>query len=159
MISTTSTHLHPTNNQQVKISKTRTIDTKQELKTAIINCNQQHFAQAQGTPFTQPPLFFINSTSGFNVYRNAKDNKNSLPDDAFVETNTVLDILEEGSNSAQTSWSLMLPFDEFISGILHWHKTTSTSPSSCHLGIYKALVTAYINASGEFSNKNSEDNK
>jgi hypothetical protein len=42
-------------------------------------------------------------------------------------------------------------FDAFISDLLHWKESTSTSPSRRHLGLYKALRTAYIDASKEFN--------
>jgi hypothetical protein len=63
-----------------------TVIIRKELETAIINRNQRHFAQAEGTPFTVPPLKFINSDTEFNVYKDAADNDVVLPDDAFVET-------------------------------------------------------------------------
>jgi hypothetical protein len=54
------------------------------------------------------------------------------------------------------SWSPELDFNTFILAFLHWKESTSTSPNRCHHGIYKALVTAYINASKEFDKKDPE---
>jgi hypothetical protein len=51
-----------------------------------------------------------------------------------------------------------LDFETFISAFLHWKESTSTSPSRRHLGLYKALITAYINASDKFD-KTDPDNK
>jgi hypothetical protein len=36
---------------------------------------------------------------------------------------------------------------------LHWRESTVTSPSGRHLGIYRSLVTAYCDSSGEFSTR------
>jgi hypothetical protein len=92
----TREHIHPVTGHHHTFTDTMTVDIREELKTAIINRNQRHFAQAEGTPsFTVPPLRFINSNSEFNVYKEAADNDVVLPDDAFVETTTVLDILVE----------------------------------------------------------------
>jgi hypothetical protein len=69
----------------------------------------------------------------------------------------VLDILWKRSNNPTTKWSPDLDFDDFISGLLHWKETTSTSPSGRHLGQYKALVTAICNSNGEFSRPGDND--
>jgi hypothetical protein len=55
------------------------------------------------------------------------------------------------SQNPTTQWSPDLHFEDFILGLLHWKEETLTSPSTRHLGLYKALATAYCNNSGEFS--------
>jgi hypothetical protein len=144
-------YVHPNTGQRHCLTTTKTIDVRKELEAAIIERNQRHFAQAEGTPFTQPPLQHINSDTGFNVYKDADDNDIVLPDTALVETATVLDILRERAQNPVTKWSPDLDFEDFISSLLHWRESTATSPSSRHLGLYKALVTAYCNNNGEFS--------
>ena len=151
ILSSTSTHIHPANGTRVEMQQENIIDTKRALEEAIIGRNKRHFAQAQGTPFSVPPLSHISSNNGFNVYRDHAGNDITLSDSSFIETNTVLDILREKASTPTQSWSPLLTFDDFISGLLHWQESTSTSPSGCHLGVYKALVTAYLNNSDEFS--------
>jgi hypothetical protein len=145
-------YVHPRSGHRHVFHDTATIDVRHEFEAAIIAQNKRHFAQAKGTPFTQPPLKFINSTTGFNVYTDADDNEIQLPDTAFVKTATVMDILRARAKNPTTEWSPELDFDDFPSALLHWRESTSTSPSSRHLGLYKALATACYNSNGEFSN-------
>jgi hypothetical protein len=155
---TSREHIHPATGARHTITKTATIDTHRELEDAIIRWNRRHFAQSEGTPFTRPPLKFINSDNGFNVYRDSNDQNVVLPDDAFIETTTVIEILKERAHNPTTEWSPDVDFDNFISGLLHWRESTSTSPSSRHLGMYKALATAFCNSSDEFSDSSDADN-
>jgi hypothetical protein len=146
-----SEHIHPITGKRVKIRKVLTVDTKRELEAAIIARNKRHFAQATGTPWTQFPLKLIGSNNGYNVFRDDAGNDITLPETALLETTTVLEILRERLDDPTPKWSDELTFDQFISAFLHWRESTSTSPSGRHLGLYRALITAYIDASGEFS--------
>jgi hypothetical protein len=67
-----SAHLHPTTGEWVSHRKVHTVNTRQELEDCIIARNKRHFAQADGTPFTQAPLSFISSTNNFNLYQDAQ---------------------------------------------------------------------------------------
>jgi hypothetical protein len=102
-------------------------------------------------PYLIPPLSHIGSANGFNVFQDAAGNDIALPDSAFLETKTVMAILQERSTQPPPQWSSKITFDEFISAFLHWRESTSTSPSGRHLGLYRSLVTAYCDSSGEFS--------
>jgi hypothetical protein len=146
-----SEYLHPVTSKRVLQRQVREIDTRQALEAAIIARNRRHFAQADGTPFTRPPLSFIGSQNHFNLYEDAAGQPIEVPDDSFIETHTILDILREHAAHPPPSWSAEVDFDTFISAFLHWTESTSTSPSRRHLGLYKALITAHIDASGEFS--------
>jgi hypothetical protein len=130
----TREYVHPRTGGRHQTKTTTTIDVRKELEAAIITRNQRHFAQAQGTPFTQPPLKYLHSDNEFNVYKDADDNDIVLPTTTFVETATVLKILRERANNPTTKWSPKLDFDDFISVLLHWKEATSTSPSRRHLG-------------------------
>jgi hypothetical protein len=82
-----------------------------------------------------------------------------LPNDAFIKTTTI-DILKERAHNPTSDWSPEVDFDDFISGLLHWQESASTSPSSWHVGLYKALATAFCNSSDAFSDSsNAEDPK
>jgi hypothetical protein len=146
-----SMHVHPITGQEVKLQQVQTIDTKLELEAAIIEQNKHHFAQAQGTSFTQPPLSHIGSSNGYNIFHGDAGNDIVLPNSALVETQIVLDILRDRSKLPPPSWSAAVSFDEFVSALLHWRESTVTSPSGRHLGMYRSLVTAYCDSSGEFS--------
>jgi hypothetical protein len=153
----TREHIHPVTGKRHTFTDLTTVDIRKELETAIINRNQRHFAQAEGTPITVPPLRFINSDSEFNVYKDVADNDVVLPDIAFIETTTVLDILKERAKNPTTEWEPKLDFNHFLSSLLHWRETTSTSPSSRHLGLYKAVATVYCNSNEEFTNPADSD--
>ena len=146
-----SAHLHPVTGARVAHRNVQKVDVRKELEASIIARNKRHFAQADGTPYTRPPLSLISSRNKFNLYEDEQGQPIEVPADCFVETHTIMDILREHAASPPPSWSPELDFDAFISAFLHWNESTSTSPSRRHLGLYKALVTTYINASGEFN--------
>jgi hypothetical protein len=138
----TESYLYPVTGKSVSFKMVKVIDTRKALEDAIIARNQKHFAQADGTPFTQEPFVRINSGNGYNVYSDAKGNDVEVPEDSFVETKTVMNILRERLLDDPMKWSDEVSFDDFISGFLHWNEQTATSPSGRHLGMYGALVTA-----------------
>jgi hypothetical protein len=81
-----------------------------------------------------------------------------LPPPAFPESALVIDILKERAEARIPAWSDIVDFEEdFIPALLHWRERTSTSPSGRHLGLYKALATAYCNSSEEFSDLYDDD--
>jgi hypothetical protein len=71
-IVSTTAYLHPVTGKTVKFKKVKVIDTRQALVTAIIARSKKHFAQAEGTLFTQEPLVRISSKNGYNVYQDAQ---------------------------------------------------------------------------------------
>ena len=80
-----------------------------------------------------------------------------MPQGTFIETQTILDILQEESEKDHLKFNQDIQFDDFISSLLHWRESTSTSPSGRHIGVYKALVTAYIDSGGEFAVYHEDD--
>jgi hypothetical protein len=152
-IVTTQSHLHPHTGQVVNSKTVKLVDTGRALEEAIIARNKHNFAQADGTPFTRPPLSQIGSSNGYSLYQDAAGRNINVPEDSFVETDTMMELLWECHKAQILLWSEIVSFDEFIAGFLHWNEQTSTSPSGRHLGLYGALVTAYCNSSGEFTDQ------
>jgi endonuclease/exonuclease/phosphatase family metal-dependent hydrolase len=150
LVTKTEVYLNPRSGEQLHRETTALVDTRAELEAAILSRNQQHFAQAQGTPFTILPLKALGSHQDFDVLQTPDGEPVTLPPGSFQETTTVLAILHEASNHPPPSWVATISFDDFIKGFLKWKESTSTSPSGRHLGIYKTLVTVYLNSSGEF---------
>jgi hypothetical protein len=150
-INTTESYLHPRTGHVITKTTTKVVDTRKALETAIIERNQRHFAQVEGTPFTRLPLSRIGKENNYDVFHDAAGDTIRLPDDSFTETATVINLLRERHQVQRPGWSPIVSFDEFISGLLHWNEKTSTSPSGRNLGLYGALVTAYCDSSGEFS--------
>ena len=146
----TEVHIHPVTSERVSSVNTEVLSSRQALETAILKRNQKHFAQAQDTPWQRQPLASISSATNFNLYTDAHGNHIELPPGTFIETATVLAVLKEEAAKPHPKWSSDVAFEVFISGLLHWKESTSTSPSGRHLGIYKSLLTAYIDSGGEF---------
>lgn len=128
---------------------TTTVDTKLELEKDIPCRNQRHFRQAQHRPWYQPPLYHINSDNNFNL--DSVTNNNLKECSSLTETRMVLAILQDEFSKNHPKWIPFITFEDFISGILHWKEKTTTSPSGRHLGVYRSLFTAYIDAGNEFS--------
>jgi hypothetical protein len=118
LISTTS-HLHPITGKIVENFTKKGVDTRQALETAIIARNKDHFAQANGTPFSRYPLSQIGRSNGYDVFKNATRKDIRLPDTAFLETATILDIPREGQREPGPEWSDVVSFNDFILGLLN----------------------------------------
>jgi hypothetical protein len=148
----TTSLLDPETGEAIVTKTVQVVDTRAELEAAIIDRNKRHFSQASNTPFAQPPLHCIGSDNKFNIYEDAAGSKILLPPPAFPETQLVMAVLQERAEQRKPSWPAIVDFEEdFIPALLHWRERTSTSPSGRHLGLYKALATAYCNSSAEFS--------
>jgi hypothetical protein len=152
-IVSTQSHIHPHTGQVVNSTTAKLVDTCRALEDAIIAQNKQYFAQADGSPSTRPPLARIGSSNGYSLYRDEAGRTIKVPEDSFVETQTLMELLRERLKDPIVKWSEIVSFEEFIAGFLHWNEQTSTSPSDRHLGLYGALVTVYCNSSGEFSDQ------
>jgi hypothetical protein len=150
-IVTTQSHLHPWTGQVVESKTVKLVDTRRALEEAIIARNKHHFAQADGTPFTRTPLSRIGSSNGYSLCHDDEGRPIHVPEDSFVETHTVMELLRDRQRDQIVQWSDLISFEEFIAGFLHWNEQTSTSPSGRHLGLYGALVTAYCNSNGDKS--------
>jgi LPS O-antigen subunit length determinant protein (WzzB/FepE family) len=94
-IVSTETYLHPATGNAITFKNVQFIDTRKTLEDAIVARNKKHFAQADGTPFTQEPFLCISSANGYNVYSDAQGNDIHALEDSFVETKTVMEILRE----------------------------------------------------------------
>jgi hypothetical protein len=156
-IKTSESHLHPQTGLVVTKTTTKVVDTQRALEQAIIERKKRHFAQAEGTPFTQPPLARIGQENNYDVYHNADGHTIQPLEDSFTETQTVMDLLRERHQAQSPGWYPTVSFEEFISGLLQWNEKTLTSPSGRHLGLYGALVTDFCNSSGEFSEYSDEE--
>jgi hypothetical protein len=81
-IVTTQSHIHPSTGKVVNFDKVAIFDTRQALEAAIIERNKLHFAQANGTPFTQEPFSRIGSDNGYIVYLDTNGAELHVPADA-----------------------------------------------------------------------------
>jgi hypothetical protein len=150
LVTRTEVYMNPRSGGRLDRETTALVDTRAELEAAILSRNRTHFAKAKGTPLTIPPLTQLGSHQGFDMMTTTDGAPLTLPPGSFKETATVMTILREAAINPPPHWPAAITFDDFIKGLLKWRESTSTSPSGRHLGIYKTLVTVYLNSSGEF---------
>jgi hypothetical protein len=132
------------------LAKSRLSTLAANSRNALSNATNATLPRQTGRLLHNPPLSFIGIRNGFNLYKDADGNDIEVPPECYTETHTILSILRQQAANPPPSWSPEVDFDDFISAFLHWKEATLTSPSHRHLGLYKALVTVYINASEEF---------
>ena len=124
-------------------SEWRTIDVPAEIVDNLQRRNRKHFGQAQGAPFTVPPLSDDLGFSG--VGPNADSILHGRYDTSPFDENLRL-LLQH----LQISQELMdeesyptLTEKEFRGKLQAWRESTSTSPSGLHLGHWKALIARH----------------
>jgi hypothetical protein len=62
----------PTTGQPTTIKRVEIVDTKAELESHILARNKKHFAQAEGTPFTEYPMNSMRSDNALDQYYDAE---------------------------------------------------------------------------------------
>ena len=130
---------------EVKIGETTVAYTeKADVHRECLERNRRHFNQAAGTPWTIYPLSEVGtSATKFKTDKMPDGRRVRMPADTFLETNTLLDLIQSAEIPANANISAEISFDDFVSAISVWSENTSTSPSGRHLGHYKALVSVY----------------
>jgi hypothetical protein len=130
---------------EVKVNETLVAYTeKADVHRECLQRNRKHFNQAAGTPFTIYPLSEVGTKA-------TKFKMDKMPDgrsvrmllDTFLETNTIIDLLQSSKIPAEANISADISLDDFVSAIQVWNENTSTSPSGRHLGHYKLLVNVF----------------
>jgi hypothetical protein len=118
------------------VTEWKAITDQATMETTLITWLRKHFAQAQGSPFTVKPLISLCGTDGLAPFCGQV-----LDDMAGISQfpAPAQDILRAMKRTAP-----LLPYEEPISKNIFskfrkWTKRTTTSPSTCHLGHYKAL--------------------
>jgi hypothetical protein len=149
-MTTTEQLIHPATGEITSHSAIEVVDTKAELEARILARNKKHFAQAQGTPFTENPLLVMTPAMDMTELFDAEGHPLQLPAETFKETITVLAILRNAFADRPPEIEATVSFDAFIASFFHWNEQTSTSPSGRHLGLYKSLVTAHFDSGREF---------
>jgi hypothetical protein len=97
------------------------------VKKYIMSRNINHFGQAHGSPFTQPPLDSISW---------AADDKIAIPNDIITDDAYVHDLLRELTKSKHLpEIDTYMSTEDVARGFKRWKESTSTSPSGCHLGL------------------------
>ena len=128
-------------NQPDGTTTTELTEDPQIIETACLNRNKIHFQQAQGTPFTVPPLNLIESSACGPISDAILDGRlDELPFDVNTLPKAQQVILEELQQCCPTMDDT-ISFDDFKRKFTIWREDTSTSPSGMYLGLYKALIS------------------
>jgi hypothetical protein len=122
--------------QNNEIGRARIFE-KDNMDSELFTRNKTHFAQADGTPFTRPPLFTDLHYDGCSSQAQAILDGTITPYDDQYTT-----ILLSELRRCRPPLSPNIDFQEMCYNFKRWKENTSTSPSNKHLGIYKALVNA-----------------
>jgi len=121
----------------------KVIDIPTEILSQLQQRNQKHFGQAQGTPFTVPPLSddlgFTSMTPSGQLILNGQYDAAHL--DASVQL--LIQHLEYNARAETHRCKPSINYEAFEGKLKSWRESTSTSPSGLHLGHYKALLTRH----------------
>jgi hypothetical protein len=79
-VTTTEKFIHPATGEITSHSAIEVIDTKEELEARILARNKKHFAQAQGTPFTEKRLLFMTPATDMTELCRRSPPSTSCPD-------------------------------------------------------------------------------
>jgi hypothetical protein len=114
----------------------RTVDLPEEIIYYLRLRNRLHFGQAQGTPFTVPPLSEL-----IDWQASSKTSDLVLEGDYTKSDLENLLLRHCKQTTALDSISAEITEAQFISRFRSWRESTTTSPSGIDLGHYKALVS------------------
>jgi hypothetical protein len=122
----------------------RTIAEPAEMVCRILTRNIQHFAQAQGTPFTETELQEIFGYSGTTEAAQALINNGEIPEGLMMQPEAVMSIINQLGSGKINEINKEVTYEEFENGIHKWKESTTTSPSGRHLGHYKVLLSVSV---------------
>jgi hypothetical protein len=131
-----------------------TIDAPHEVVEKLRDRNRSHFGQAQGTPFTIPPLSedlqFTGDTSSADLILDGNYDSTQLAE----ITQLVISHLQKSKYSIRAPLQTEISDVDYTNKIKTWKESTSTSPSGLHLGHYHAMIACH-----EFSGLQDSDEK
>ena len=108
----------------------------EEIERMILTRNQQHFGQAQGTPFTAPEITahikFDGSGQAADLILDGKFNTSNMG-------NASKAFIKHMSRKTTTELQGNITERDFIGKLKNWDEATTTSPSGLHLGHYHVL--------------------
>lgn len=128
----------PTLEDPKSCTEWKTLTDPDDIEYYLRLRNRGHFGQAQGTPFTEPPI-----SDSLNWQANGDLSEQILAGQHTITTNDVpqcqalLDACRTASDLDLLPAAISLL--EFQGKIKSWRENTSTSPSGRHLGRYKSL--------------------
>ena len=123
-----------------KCENWRAVDMPDEILDLLRKRNQKHFGQAQGTPFTVPPLSehidFIASTASVEMILDGDYDASELEE--------ITGLLIKHLKRCEVPTNKQgITAEEFVGKIRTWVESTTTSPLGIHLGHYHALIARH----------------
>ena len=134
--------IHPEEDPK-KCTEWQQIDVPSDILAHLQQRNRSHFGQAQGTPFTVPPLMTHLGYCGDGPFSNQvlRGEYDSSALDENVQL--LLSHLEHVQEMLQCPSRPTITESEFIGKLKVWTESTTTSPSGLHLGHYKSLIARH----------------
>eukprot|EP00957_Ditylum_brightwellii_P142958 10892499-Ditylum_brightwellii.AAC.1 len=115
------------------------METPKEIATYLKLCNRLHFSQAQGMPFTVPPLLvefdWVANSVTSEIVLEGEYNNSELN---FLQSKLLEHCKKEHDNAIIGE---EVQIYEWKDKIKTWKEQTTTLPLGKHLGHYKALLS------------------
>ena len=122
----------------------QTIDIPSEVLRHLQKRNRQHFGQANGTPFTRPPLSDDFGFCADTLEAQALlDGDYEFSDHEQPEVQLLLQHLKKLQPLVDHATPSTITEEECRSKLRVWRESTSTSPSGQHLGHFKTLLARH----------------
>ena len=110
----------------------KVICEREEMELEILDYHQKHFAQAEGSMPTKPPLATILGDGHNQACDAILNGTYHPPEDLNDILKQYLTIMKRENNSS--TQSPHIPLEAIKDGYRKWPERTSTSPSGVHLG-------------------------
>ena len=114
----------------------QTVRIPEEIEKLLLDRNQRHFGQADGTPFTRQPLSMDVRYDGSGI--RAEAILEGSYDTSTMTKPTALFIQHLQQKSLKTL-DKTITTNDIIEKLKNWPERTTTSPSGTHLGHYHAM--------------------
>jgi len=112
-----------------------------QMEQHLLNQSRKHFKQAHGTPYMIDPLATLVQNDGLSNFGERIFHGEPIPADLPITEHAQL-LLQHQRSLLPPQAPMMKPleFEPLMAGFQKWPEQTMTSPSGCHLGVYKLLL-------------------
>jgi hypothetical protein len=141
-----------------KCTEWQIVDISTEIVSNLQRRNTIHFGQAQGTPFTVPPLSialqFTGEGPGTDDLHSGQWEIPGLDENVQL----LLQHLKMSDEMASIPCKATISDAEFTGKLQVWKESTTTSPSGSHLGHNKALISKHAYSHVHDDDEGTENN-
>ena len=118
----------------------QSVHDQNAINDLLTQRNAQHFSQAEGTPFTVPPMTTLFGRYGTNTNSQQLLNGKLQIDNIETTEATKTLLVSLKRLAPEGSVSSYISAEDIRNGYKGWRESTSTSPSGLHLGHEKAIM-------------------